>query len=234
MPYILSSIAAPAPSRRAAPRPLRRAPAGARPPIPFASAHTRSDRPSGRARGQALVQPVHDQHDRAGELVVEPAVEGVVVPVVGPVALRLRQCFLGFQRVVDDDEVGAAPGQHAADRGGEPAAPARSCQTPASPRAAATGASPERPACTSRSRQCADSRAIVCQRDPAHRRRRGSAPKVRTRDTRLERRSRRDATLDGAAADLLTACPLGSLISPAASSEPRLLNLLLIISTYAG
>ena len=74
-------------------------------------------------RGQiVLVQPVHDQHDRAGELVVEPTVEGVVVPVVGRLALRLRQRLLGFQGIVDDDQVGAAPGQHAADRGGEPAA----------------------------------------------------------------------------------------------------------------
>ena len=41
-------------------------------------------------------------------LVVEPAVEGVVVPFVGGLALRLRQRLLGLQRVVDDDDVGAA------------------------------------------------------------------------------------------------------------------------------
>ena len=69
-----------------------------------------------------LVQSVHDEDDRAGELVVEAAVEGVVEPVVRRLALGLRQRLLGLQRVVDDDEVGAAPGQHAADRGGEPAA----------------------------------------------------------------------------------------------------------------
>jgi len=55
-----------------------------------------------------LVQPVHDQHDRPLPLVVEPAVEGVVVPFVGRLALRLRQRLLGHQRVVDDDDVGAA------------------------------------------------------------------------------------------------------------------------------
>jgi len=38
--------------------------------------------------------------------VVEPAVEGVVVPLVGRLALRLRQRLLGLQRVVDDDDVG--------------------------------------------------------------------------------------------------------------------------------
>ena len=72
--------------------------------------------------GQALVQPVHDQHDRPRKLVVEPAVEGVVVPLVGRLALRLRQRLLGLQRVVDDDDVGTSPGQHAADRGGDPGA----------------------------------------------------------------------------------------------------------------
>ena len=56
------------------------------------------------------------------QLVVEPAVEGVVVPLVRRLALGLRQRLLGLQRVVDDDDVGAAPGQDAADRGGEPAA----------------------------------------------------------------------------------------------------------------
>jgi hypothetical protein len=65
------------------------------------------------------VQAVHDQHDRTAELVVEPAVEGVVVPLVGGLPLGLRQRLLGLQRVVDDDQVGAAPGQDAADRGGD-------------------------------------------------------------------------------------------------------------------
>ncbi len=68
------------------------------------------------------MQPVHDHDDRPGVLVVEAAVEGVVEPFVCRPALGLRQRLLGFQRVVDDDQVGAAPGQHAADRGGEPAA----------------------------------------------------------------------------------------------------------------
>ena len=66
-----------------------------------------------------LVQPVHDQHDRTRELVVESAVEGVVVPFVGRLALGLRQGLLGLQRVVDDDDVGTPPGQHPADRGGD-------------------------------------------------------------------------------------------------------------------
>jgi len=43
-----------------------------------------------------LVPPVHDQHDRTRELVVQPAVEGVVVPFVGRLALGLRQRLLGL------------------------------------------------------------------------------------------------------------------------------------------
>jgi len=66
-----------------------------------------------------LVQAMHDQHDGTPELVVEPAVEGVVVPFVRRLALGLRQGFLGLQRIVDDDQVGTPPGQHTADRGGD-------------------------------------------------------------------------------------------------------------------
>jgi hypothetical protein len=68
------------------------------------------------------VQPVHDEHDRTLLLVVEPAVEGVVEPFVGRLPLGLRQGLFGLQRIVDDDDVGAASGQDAADRGGEPTA----------------------------------------------------------------------------------------------------------------
>ena len=63
-----------------------------------------------------LVQAVHDQHDRTLLLVVEPAVEGMVKPLVGRPPLGLRQRLLGLRRIVDDDQVGAAPGQHFADR----------------------------------------------------------------------------------------------------------------------
>jgi hypothetical protein len=43
-----------------------------------------------------LVQPVHDQRDRTGQLVVEATVERVVVPFVGRLALGLRQRLLGL------------------------------------------------------------------------------------------------------------------------------------------
>jgi hypothetical protein len=68
------------------------------------------------------VQPVHDQDDRTAPGVVEPAVKGVVEPVVDRLPLGLREGLLGLQRVVDDDDVGTTPGQHAADRGGDAAA----------------------------------------------------------------------------------------------------------------
>ena len=68
------------------------------------------------------MQPVHDQDDGALLLVVETAVESVVEPLVGRPPMRLGQGLLGFQGVVDDDDVRTPPGQHAADRSGEPAA----------------------------------------------------------------------------------------------------------------
>jgi hypothetical protein len=68
------------------------------------------------------VQPVHDQDNRTRPLVVQPAVEGVVEPLVRRPTLGLRQGLLGLQRIVDDDDVGTPSGQHPADRGGEPAA----------------------------------------------------------------------------------------------------------------
>ena len=63
------------------------------------------------ARQVVLVQPVHDQHDRTGTLVVEAAVERMVEPFVRRPALRLGQRLLGLQRVVDDDDVGTPPAE---------------------------------------------------------------------------------------------------------------------------
>ena len=68
---------------------------------------------------------MHDQDDGSLLLVVEAAVEGVVEPFVGRPPVGIGQGLLGFQRVVDDNDVGTPPGQHAADRSGEPAALAR-------------------------------------------------------------------------------------------------------------
>src|SRR6202030_740740 len=43
-----------------------------------------------------LVQPLHDDDDGAVALVIEPAVKGVVVPLVGGFALRVGERLLGF------------------------------------------------------------------------------------------------------------------------------------------
>ena len=66
-----------------------------------------------------LVQPLHDDDDAPSALVVEPAVEGVGVPIIGGIPSRLGERLFRLQRVIDQDEVGAAPGQHAAGGGGE-------------------------------------------------------------------------------------------------------------------
>ena len=82
--------------RRAAALVARRSPESARPPNPLAP-----------ARGQkiVLVQVVHNQDNGTRPCVVQPAVEGVVVPLVGGLPLGLRQGLLGFQRIVDNDDV---------------------------------------------------------------------------------------------------------------------------------
>jgi len=65
------------------------------------------------------VQPLHDDHDGAVTLVVEAAVKGVVVPLVGGFSLRVGERLLRLQRIVDQNDVGAASGQHPAGGGGE-------------------------------------------------------------------------------------------------------------------
>ena len=55
-------------------------------------------------------------------LVVLAAVEGVVEPLVGGLALGVGERLLRLQRIIDQDDVGPQSGQHAAIGGGEPAA----------------------------------------------------------------------------------------------------------------
>ena len=57
-----------------------------------------------------LVEPLHDDDDGATALVIEPAVEGMDEPLVAGLPQRLGERVLGFQRVIDQDEVGTAPG----------------------------------------------------------------------------------------------------------------------------
>ena len=69
-----------------------------------------------------LVQALHDHDDGAVLLVVEARHQGAGIPVDHPLAGRLRHRLFGLERIVDDDEVGAAAGERAADRGGVAAA----------------------------------------------------------------------------------------------------------------
>ena len=72
-----------------------------------------------------LVQALHDDDDGTVLLVVEARDQGAGVPVDHPLAGRLRHRLFGLERIVDDDEVGPAPGERAADRGGVAAAAGR-------------------------------------------------------------------------------------------------------------
>jgi hypothetical protein len=67
-----------------------------------------------------FVQPLHDDDDYALGFVVQAGIERSVEPFVGGDAAALRHRVAGFQGIVDDDEIGAASGQHAADRGRQP------------------------------------------------------------------------------------------------------------------
>ena len=72
-----------------------------------------------------FVQPLHDDHDGAFGLVVEARQERGIEPFVDGIAPRVRPRFLGLQGIVDDDEIGAAAGEHTAHRGGQTKAAAR-------------------------------------------------------------------------------------------------------------
>jgi hypothetical protein len=69
-----------------------------------------------------LVQPLHDEENGAGALVVEPAVESVEIPLVAGLLQRLGQRLFGLQQIIDRDHVSPASGQHPTGGGGEPVA----------------------------------------------------------------------------------------------------------------
>src|SRR5713101_8119624 len=65
------------------------------------------------------MQPLHD-NDQAGILlVIQPAIEGMVEPIIDSIALRFRECLIRLKWIVDDDQVCTSAGQHTADRGGQ-------------------------------------------------------------------------------------------------------------------
>jgi len=66
------------------------------------------------------VKTLHDDDDCAPRLVVEATVERAVEPFVGGDPPAFRHGVGGFERIVDQDEIGAAAGEHAPDRGRHP------------------------------------------------------------------------------------------------------------------
>jgi hypothetical protein len=65
------------------------------------------------------VQSLHDDDNRAVTLVVEPAVKGVEEPLIRRIPSCVGERLLRFRGIVDQNEIGAAPGQHASGGGGE-------------------------------------------------------------------------------------------------------------------
>jgi hypothetical protein len=66
------------------------------------------------------VQSLHDDDNGAVTLVIEAAVEGVAEPFIGGLPLRVGQRLLRLQRIIYQDDVGTASGEHPASAGGQP------------------------------------------------------------------------------------------------------------------
>src|SRR5258708_35477237 len=64
-----------------------------------------------------LMLTLHDDRDSAINLVVQAAKARVIEPHVGRAAPRRRECVFGLRGVINDDEVGPAPGKRATHRG---------------------------------------------------------------------------------------------------------------------
>ena len=60
---------------------------------------------------------LHDEDEAAGQLVIEPSDERVVVPVVDRFAPHVGERLVELQRIVDHDEVGPAFAEYGSDRG---------------------------------------------------------------------------------------------------------------------
>jgi hypothetical protein len=62
-----------------------------------------------------LVDSLHNDNDDAGFLAVEPAQQGIVEPLVCCRSLGFRQGVIGFEWVVQDDDVSSPSGEDAPD-----------------------------------------------------------------------------------------------------------------------
>jgi hypothetical protein len=65
-----------------------------------------------------FMQALHNQNDAVLLLVVEPAIQRIVVPFVDGIALTIGECFIGLERIVDDNEARPKPGYASTDRSG--------------------------------------------------------------------------------------------------------------------
>lgn len=62
-----------------------------------------------------LMKALHNNKDASGLLVIQPTVQGMVKPFVHGFALGLRERLVRLERIINDDEVCAAAGQHTSD-----------------------------------------------------------------------------------------------------------------------
>ena len=62
-----------------------------------------------------LMEPLHDHNDDPVLFVIQPAEQGVVVPVVHALSESIRESVAGLHGVVDDQDVATTAGQHATD-----------------------------------------------------------------------------------------------------------------------
>jgi hypothetical protein len=72
-----------------------------------------------------LVEPLLDNDDRGCALVVLAAEQRVVVPIIGALTQDFRQGVRRLQAIVDDNQVGSPPGEHAPDRASKPVSASR-------------------------------------------------------------------------------------------------------------
>lgn len=69
-----------------------------------------------------FMQALHDDNADALLFVIKAAVQRIVVPVIHRLSSGFRPGIIGLERVVDNDDISAAPGQRPTDGGREPEA----------------------------------------------------------------------------------------------------------------
>jgi hypothetical protein len=70
-----------------------------------------------------LMRPLHNQNDTRRGLVVSPRKQCRAIPFDHPGPHRLRHGIAKLERIIDDDQVTAEPGERPINRSGDPLAP---------------------------------------------------------------------------------------------------------------